>query len=65
MPSADDLKRSQIFGRAGRPGYETSGEGYICTTQDKLDHYLDAIMAQVRVIGCALASLTECDFSIP
>ncbi|KAK4688426.1 hypothetical protein P7C73_g1686, partial [Tremellales sp. Uapishka_1] len=36
----------QIFGRAGRPGYETSGEGYICTTQDKLDHYLDAIMAQ-------------------
>ncbi|WWD19805.1 hypothetical protein CI109_104269 [Kwoniella shandongensis] len=36
----------QIFGRAGRPGYETSGEGYICTTQDKLDHYLYTIMAQ-------------------
>lgn len=36
----------QIFGRAGRPGYETSGEGYICTTADKLDHYLHAIMAQ-------------------
>ncbi|WVR09583.1 hypothetical protein IAU60_006653 [Kwoniella sp. DSM 27419] len=36
----------QIFGRAGRPGYETSGVGYICTTQDKLDHYLYTIMAQ-------------------
>jgi antiviral helicase SLH1 len=37
----------QIFGRAGRPGYETSGVGYICTTQDKLEHYLYSIMAQV------------------
>ncbi|CAK9780073.1 Sec63-domain-containing protein [Cutaneotrichosporon oleaginosum] len=36
----------QIFGRAGRPGYETSGVGYICTSQDKLDHYLDQIMSQ-------------------
>lgn len=36
----------QIFGRAGRPGYETSGVGYICTTQDKLDHYLDAVLSQ-------------------
>lgn len=37
----------QIFGRAGRPGLETSGEGYICTTEDKLTHYLDAITSQV------------------
>lgn len=36
----------QIFGRAGRPGMETSGEGYICTTEDKLAHYLDAVTAQ-------------------
>lgn len=36
----------QIFGRAGRPGLEDSGVGFICTTQDKLDHYLDAITAQ-------------------
>ncbi|TDL29712.1 Sec63-domain-containing protein [Rickenella mellea] len=36
----------QIFGRAGRPGLETSGEGYICTTEDKLTHYLDAVTAQ-------------------
>ncbi|EJU06494.1 Sec63-domain-containing protein [Dacryopinax primogenitus] len=38
----------QIFGRAGRPGMESSGVGYIATTQDKLDHYLDAITAQVH-----------------
>lgn len=37
----------QIFGRAGRPGYETEGVGYICTAQDKLDHYLYSIMSQV------------------
>ncbi|KIP12663.1 hypothetical protein PHLGIDRAFT_97239 [Phlebiopsis gigantea 11061_1 CR5-6] len=36
----------QIFGRAGRPGLETSGVGYICTTLDKLDHYLDAVTSQ-------------------
>jgi antiviral helicase SLH1 len=39
----------QVFGRAGRPGLETSGEGYICTTEDKLHHYLDAITSQVRL----------------
>lgn len=37
----------QVFGRAGRPGLETSGEGYICTTEDKLTHYLDAVTSQV------------------
>ncbi|OJA16987.1 hypothetical protein AZE42_00549 [Rhizopogon vesiculosus] len=36
----------QVFGRAGRPGLETSGEGYICTTEDKLKHYLDAVTSQ-------------------
>ena len=38
----------QIFGRAGRPGLETSGEGYICTSEDMLEHYLSAVTAQVR-----------------
>ncbi|CAL1701424.1 unnamed protein product [Somion occarium] len=36
----------QVFGRAGRPGMETSGVGYICTTEDKLTHYLDAVTSQ-------------------
>ncbi|KAH7924026.1 Sec63-domain-containing protein [Leucogyrophana mollusca] len=39
----------QVFGRAGRPGLETSGEGYICTTEDKLTHYLDAVTSQVAI----------------
>lgn len=38
----------QIFGRAGRPGLESSGTGYICTTEDKLTHYLDSVLSQVR-----------------
>eukprot|EP01028_Stygiella_incarcerata_P002773 TRINITY_DN1524_c3_g1_i1.p1 TRINITY_DN1524_c3_g1~~TRINITY_DN1524_c3_g1_i1.p1 ORF type:complete len:2063 (+),score=572.47 TRINITY_DN1524_c3_g1_i1:42-6230(+) len=29
----------QIFGRAGRPQYDTSGEGVIITTQDKMYQY--------------------------
>nr|GAT54051.1 predicted protein [Mycena chlorophos] len=36
----------QVFGRAGRPGLESSGEGYICTTEDKLVHYLEAVTSQ-------------------
>ncbi|KAI9447836.1 Sec63-domain-containing protein [Lactarius indigo] len=39
----------QVFGRAGRPGFETSGEGYICTTEDKLQHYLDAVTSQIPI----------------
>ncbi|KAG0709510.1 Sec63-domain-containing protein [Suillus ampliporus] len=36
----------QVFGRAGRPGLESRGEGYICTTEDKLAHYLDSVTSQ-------------------
>ncbi|KAG6817216.1 hypothetical protein H0H87_011574 [Tephrocybe sp. NHM501043] len=39
----------QVFGRAGRPGLESSGEGYICTTEDKLAHYLDAVTSQIPI----------------
>ena len=43
-----DLDVLQVFGRAGRPGLESSGVGFICTTEDKLQHYLDAVTSQVR-----------------
>lgn len=36
----------QIFGRAGRPQFEQTGTGILCTSSDKLDHYLDAITNQ-------------------
>lgn len=42
----------QIFGRAGRPGMETSGVGFICTSEDKLNHYLEAITSQVSDVRC-------------
>ena len=36
----------QIFGRAGRPQFQDSGIGTICTTHDKLQHYLSAVTQQ-------------------
>jgi antiviral helicase SLH1 len=42
----------QVFGRAGRPGLETEGEGYICTTEDKCQHYLDAVTTSVSHKQC-------------
>ena len=36
----------QIFGRAGRPQFQATGIGFICTTHDKVDHYLSAVTQQ-------------------
>lgn len=36
----------QIFGRAGRPQFQATGIGFICTTQDKIQHYLTAVTQQ-------------------
>ena len=36
----------QIFGRAGRPQFQATGIGFICTTQDKVQHYLSAVTQQ-------------------
>ena len=36
----------QIFGRAGRPQFESTGIGFILTSQDKLQHYLSAVTQQ-------------------
>ncbi|KAK8118613.1 Sec63 Brl domain-containing protein [Apiospora kogelbergensis] len=36
----------QIFGRAGRPQFEDVGIGMICTTLDRLPHYLSAVTEQ-------------------
>ncbi|KAF8592674.1 Sec63-domain-containing protein [Ramaria rubella] len=49
----------QIFGRAGRPGMETSGEGYICTSEDKLTHYLDAVTAQHPIESKFIAGMVD------
>ncbi|TCD67667.1 hypothetical protein EIP91_012033 [Steccherinum ochraceum] len=49
----------QVFGRAGRPGLETSGVGYICTTDDKLTHYLDAVTSQNPIESRFIAGLID------
>jgi len=49
----------QVFGRAGRPGLETSGEGYICTTEDRLTHYLDKVTSQVCALGCFIMPFAD------
>ena len=36
----------QIFGRAGRPQFQDTGIGFICTGQDKIQHYLSAVTQQ-------------------
>lgn len=43
----------QVFGRAGRPGLESSGEGYLCTTEDRLSHYLNKATSQVCTPICS------------
>ncbi|KAF2761199.1 Sec63-domain-containing protein [Pseudovirgaria hyperparasitica] len=39
----------QIFGRAGRPQFQDTGIGFICTTHDKLHHYLSTVTQQLPI----------------
>lgn len=49
----------QIFGRAGRPQFDTSGEGIIITTHDKLSHYLRLLTHQLPIESQFVASLKD------
>lgn len=49
----------QIFGRAGRPQFETHGVGYILTTGDKLSHYISAITQQHPIESNFITSLVD------
>ncbi|XP_071445378.1 activating signal cointegrator 1 complex subunit 3 [Hetaerina americana] len=49
----------QIFGRAGRPQYDSSGHGTIITTHDKLSHYLSLLTNQFPIESNFLASLAD------
>ncbi|RDA90463.1 hypothetical protein CP533_3932 [Ophiocordyceps camponoti-saundersi (nom. inval.)] len=49
----------QIFGRAGRPQFEDTGIGMICTTHDKLQHYLTAVTEQLPIESKFSAKLVD------
>ncbi|CEH19355.1 sec63-domain-containing protein [Ceraceosorus bombacis] len=49
----------QIFGRAGRPQYEDLGVGFICTNEDKLVHYIDAITSQHPIESKFITGLVD------
>ncbi|OQS02858.1 hypothetical protein THRCLA_04811 [Thraustotheca clavata] len=49
----------QIFGRAGRPQYDTSGEATIATTHDQLDHYLRLLVQQAPIESSLIKFLPD------
>lgn len=49
----------QIFGRAGRPQFEDTGIGMICTTHDRLTHYLTAVTEQQPIESKFSAKLVD------
>jgi len=49
----------QIFGRAGRPQFDKSGEGIIITTHDKLNHYLQLMHNALPIESQLSSSLTD------
>ena len=49
----------QIFGRAGRPQYDSSGEGILITEQDKLARYLALLTAQLPIESQFIAALPD------
>ena len=49
----------QIFGRAGRPQFDTSGHGTIITKHDKLSHYLSLLTNQFPIESNFIALLSD------
>uniref|UniRef100_A0A8D8Y8W6 U5 small nuclear ribonucleoprotein 200 kDa helicase n=1 Tax=Cacopsylla melanoneura TaxID=428564 RepID=A0A8D8Y8W6_9HEMI len=49
----------QIFGRAGRPQYNTSGHATIITPHEKLNHYLSLLTNQIPIESNFIANLAD------
>lgn len=49
----------QIFGRAGRPQYDTTGEGIIITEHDQLNHYLTLLNHQLPIESTFIKALPD------
>jgi activating signal cointegrator complex subunit 3 len=53
------LDIQQIFGRAGRPQFDTLGEATMITTHDKLSHYLSLMLHAVPIESRFTERLTD------
>jgi activating signal cointegrator complex subunit 3 len=53
------LDVQQIFGRAGRPQFDTSGEATLITTQDALARYLDKLVSDVPIESSFIKQLAD------
>jgi len=53
------LDVQQIFGRAGRPGFDTSGEGVIVTEHKKLAHYLSLLTHSTPIESQFISNLAD------
>lgn len=49
----------QIFGRAGRPQYDTSGEATLITSHDALGRYLDKLVKEVPIESNFIKQLAD------
>jgi activating signal cointegrator complex subunit 3 len=49
----------KFFGRAGRPQFDTSGEGIIITSHEKLHHYLQMLVQSVAIESSFIKSLAD------
>ncbi|XP_014472478.1 PREDICTED: activating signal cointegrator 1 complex subunit 3 [Dinoponera quadriceps] len=49
----------QIFGRAGRPQFDTSGHAVIITTHNKLSHYLSLLTNQIPIESSFVTYLAD------
>jgi pre-mRNA-splicing helicase BRR2 len=49
----------QMIGRAGRPQYDTFGEGVIITTQNELQYYLSLLNQQLPIESQMIGSLVD------
>nr|CCA21330.1 PREDICTED: similar to activating signal cointegrator 1 complex subunit 3 putative [Albugo laibachii Nc14] len=49
----------QIFGRAGRPQYDTQGDAVVVTTMDQLPHYLRLLSQGIPIESALVKSLSD------
>ena len=49
----------QIFGRAGRPQFDTFGEGHIITTHELLSKYVSMLTQQQPIESQLMSSLAD------